>query len=108
VTASDRRPGVFFARYQPEDETLSERVKVAFNRKAAKLEKYQAPGIETVLLVENDDIALMNEGKMIEAIREAFPAGLPAGVDRLWYADSSIPSVVDVRDFTSAIRKGNV
>jgi hypothetical protein len=83
VKASDRRPGVFFARYEPEDETLSERVKVIFERKAGKLVKYQASGIETVLLVENGDIALMNEYKMINAIRAAFPAGLPAGIDRV-------------------------
>jgi hypothetical protein len=108
VKASDRWPGVFFARYEPEDDTLSERVKVAFDRKAAKLARYQAPGIETVLLVENDDIALMNECKMIDAIRAAFPAGLPAGIDRVWYADTSIPSALEFRDFTSAIRKSVV
>jgi hypothetical protein len=103
MKASDRRPGVFFARYQPEDDSFPERVKAAFNRKAAN-----ALGIETVLLVENDDIALMNEYKMFEAIRAAFPAGLPGGVDQIWYVGTSVPSTLEFRDFTSAIRKSVV
>ena len=106
--ASERRPGVLFARYQPEDETLPARVKATFDRKAAKLAKYQEPGVMTVLLVESDDIALMNELKMIEAIRAAFPHSPPAGVDRVWYADTSIPSALEFRDFTPEIWRGTV
>ena len=108
VKSSEQRPGVFFARFQPEDETLSVRVRQAFERKAVKLRKYQGPGIITVLLFENHDIALMNNWKMLEAIRAAYPSGLPAGVDQVWYADTSIPSALVFRDCTSQLRDGAV
>lgn len=105
VKSSERRPGVFFARFQPEDDTLPARVKAAFDRKAEKLARYQKPGVTTILLVENDDIALMNEWKMLEAIQMAFPMGLPPGVDQVWYADTSIESALEFRDFTPELPK---
>ena len=97
--STDRRPGVFFARFEPNDETLVDRVRTALERKAAKLVKYRDK-YNTVLLVENEDIALMNEGKMLGAIQEAFPKGLPTGVDEVWYVDTSILSDVQFRNFT--------
>jgi len=105
VKSSERRPGVFFARFQPDDDTLPARVKVAFDRKAEKLARYQTPGVTTILLVENDDIALMNQWKMLEAIQTAFPMGPPPGVDEVWYADTSIQSALEFRDFTPELRK---
>ena len=102
--SSDRRPGVFFARFQPDDDTLPSRVKAAFDRKAGKLSKYQMPGVTTILLIENDDIALMNIWKMIEAIRTAFPAGPPLGVDQVWYADTSIGNALEFQDLTLELR----
>lgn len=105
LKSSERRPGVFFARFEPDDDTLPARVRAAFDRKAEKLAKYQASGITTILLVENDDIALMNQGKMLEAIQTAFPAGLPSGVDEVWYADTSIRSALEFRDFTPQLQK---
>ncbi len=105
VKSCDRRPGAFFARFQPDDDTLPLRVKVAFDRKAEKLAKYQAPGVTTILLVENDDIALMNDGMMLDAIQTAFPAGPPPGVDQVWYADTSIESDPEFRDFTPQLQK---
>lgn len=96
--------GVFFPRFAPpEDKTLSERIRNILDRKGAKLAKYQVLGTTTVLLVENDDIALMNEPTMLSAIREAYPHGLPAGVDKLWFADTSIPENPRFRDFTPGI-----
>lgn len=91
----DRPPGVYFGRFepQPHDDTLASRIKELFERKAEKLAKY--PDKVKVLLVENDDIALMNTPKMRDAIEKAFPADLPQGVDQLWYADTSIPSEVE-------------
>lgn len=104
----DLPPGVFFARSLPQDETLSLRVGQALDRKAVKLRRYQSSGRITVLLLESDDIALMNKLKMFEAIRAAFPSGLPAGVDQVWYADTSIPSELEFRDLTSQLRDGVV
>jgi hypothetical protein len=93
--SSDRPPGVFFARYAPEDNTLAARVRAALDRKAAKLSRYHGLGMTAVLLVENDDIALMSTKKMIEAIRAA---GLPAGVDQVWYADTCIPRALEFHE----------
>jgi len=103
--ATDRRPGVFFARWEPDDDTLPGRIREQFDRKASKLAKYAGPGTTTVLLVENHDIALMNEGKMLEAIRQAYPNGPPPGVDQIWYADTAIPSEIEFKDFTPELRK---
>lgn len=108
VKSSERRPGIFFARFQPDDDTLPSRVKAAFNRKAEKLAKYQRPGVTTILLVENDDIALMNEGQMLDAIRTVFPVGPPPGVDQVWYADTSIENAPEFRDFTPGLRQSAV
>jgi len=103
--ASNRRPGVFFARYLPEDNTLSGRIRDRFDCKARKLTKYQRPGITTILLVENNDIALMSESDLIEAIRQAYPRGFPPGIDEIWYADTSIPSKIEFKNFTAELRE---
>ena len=102
--SSDLSPGVSFARYQPEDDTLSDRVRDLFDRKVVKLANYR-PGKTTILLVESGDKALMDECKMLEAIREAYPAGFPAGVDQVWYTNTSIAGNITFREFTLALRE---
>ena len=99
----NRPPRLFFARYEPPDDTLPARIRTQFDRKAQKLAKYQSAGRITVLLVENADIALMNDQKMLEAIRRAYPIGLPIGVDELWYADTTIPDDIDFKDFSAML-----
>jgi hypothetical protein len=103
--ASNRRPGIFFARFEREDETLPDRIKEQLDRKANKLAKYHVSGMTTVLLIESVDISLMNEEKMLEAIQKAYPNGLPQGVDQIWYVDTSIPSNIEFRDFTPDIKQ---
>ena len=73
------------------------------DRKAMKLSKYQGLSAMTILLVENDDRALMNECKMLDAIKEAYPDGLPQGVDAIWFADTSMPDKPQFHDFTAKI-----
>lgn len=102
--ASDRHPGVSFARWEPDDDTLSDRIRAQFDRKASKLATYAGPGTTTVLVVETDDIALMNERKMLGAIRKAYPNDTPPGVDQIWYADTSIPSKIEFKDVTPQLR----
>ena len=101
---SNRPPGIFVARFEPHDDTLPVRVRNLLDRKADKLAKYHKPSTTTVLLIENDDIALMNEFRMCEAIQEAYPEGLPEGVDEIWYADTSIPPEIEFHNFTEEIR----
>ena len=105
IKESDSRPGVCFRAFDPNDLTLSERAKKLLDRKAKKLVEYQRIGKTTILLVENDDIALMDiyGTKILKAIREAYPRGLPSGVDKIWYADTaaaSSPSGIKFTDFT--------
>jgi hypothetical protein len=100
VKSSNRRPGVYFSRREPKDDTLHERIRESFERKAVKLSKYHADGKATILLIENDDIALMNEWKLLEAIRTAYPKCPPDGVEQVWYADSSIPSEIQFQNLT--------
>lgn len=81
--------GLFFSRFDPDDNTLPNRLRVLCDRKVKKLAKYQVPGTTTVLLIENNDIALMHPIIMQQAIQDAYPHGLPAGVDKIWYADTA-------------------
>ena len=105
--ASDRRPGIFFARFEPKDDTLPARIRKQFDRKAKKLKKYHGSDNTTILLIENEDIALMNEGKMLDSIQIAYLSGLPHGVDKIWYADTSIPDDIEFMDFSSEIVQGD-
>ena len=94
-------PGVRFDRFAPNDNTLAGRIKTQCDRKAKKLAKYQGSGKMTVLLIESYDIALMHPSIMLKGIREAYPNGLPPGVDKIWYADTSIENRITFKDFTS-------
>lgn len=79
-----------FFRTAPSDMSLSPRTRQQFDEKASKLEAYQKEGKTTVLLVENDDISLMCDQILLEAIQAAYPEQLPVGVDQIWFADTSI------------------
>ena len=92
-----------FLRFEPCDNTLLTRTRSLLDKKVMKLKKYRKLGTTTILLVENDDIALMEEGVMLDAIREAYPSGLPCGLDEVWFADTSIPDKPRFLDFTTEI-----
>src|SRR5574341_1664078 len=67
-----RKAGLFFSRFSPEDNSLLSRIHEQLERKAKKLKPYQKQTYSTVLLLESNDIALMNEAIMIDAIRKSF------------------------------------
>lgn len=94
-------PSLFFARFPFQDNTLANRIKTQCDRKAKKLAKYQGTRKTTILLIENYDIALMHPSITLKGIRGAYPNGLPPGVDRIRYADTSIPDYIRFMDFTS-------
>jgi hypothetical protein len=100
-----RRPGVITGRIAPEDKTLPNRIRGLFNRKANKLIKYQKAGKKTVLLLDGWDFILMNEWIMLEGIQDAYPNGLPKGLDQIWYADTSTPTEVEFTDLTPELQK---
>jgi hypothetical protein len=99
--ASGRPPGVFFSRFEPSDSTLPKRLRAQLDRKAKKLAKYQTK--TKILLIENNDIALMNELKMRDAIQKAYPSSLPIGIDQIWFADTAIPDELEFIDFTPIV-----
>jgi hypothetical protein len=96
---TDRRPRVIFARIASNDTTLPIRIREQFIRKAEKLGKYG--NMKKILLVESDDSALMNEVELLNALRQAFPNGLPLGIDQVWYADTSVPTDIEFYDLTA-------
>ena len=93
-------PGLVFYRNQPNDNTLPNRIKTLCDEKARKLAEYQESGKTTVILIENNDIALMNRTMMRQEIQNAYPNGLPAGVDKIWFADTTGDSDITFEDFT--------
>ncbi len=98
--ASGRRPGLFLARFIPKDDPFPERIYLQLTNKAQKLEPYKKKGYITILLVESGDIALMNEGIMLDSISLSFSNYLPVGVDQLWYMDTSITDEILFYNFT--------
>ena len=102
IKDSDSRPGVCFGLPEADDSSLPKRVKGLLDAKAEKLAKDQGTEKTTVLLLENNDIALMDPygRKLLNAIREAYPRSLPPGVDKIWYADTAAASSPDGIKFT--------
>lgn len=103
--AYGRRPKIIFGRFKPEDDTLAKRIRDLFNEKAEKLAKYKAAGKITVLLLDGWDYILMNEWIMLDSIQDAYPDGLPEGLDQIWYADTSEPTEVEFTDLTPELQK---
>lgn len=100
---SSHIPGIAFYRCEPQDNTLSCRIKQLFDRKANKLKRYQNLGKTTILLIESNDKALMDvQGwKILKAIRQTYPVVLPDGVDKIWYVDTAeLPDQIIFKDFT--------
>ena len=87
--ASDRPPDIIFGRTEPHDDTLPARIRKQLDKKAGKLAKY-ASEKTTILLVESSDMALMNQGILLDAIKAAYSDALPTGVDQVWYTDTSV------------------
>ena len=93
-------PKLVFYRYQPNDNTLPDRIQALCDRAAGKLAIYQRDGKTTVILIENNDIALMNSRIMRSAIQDAYPNGPPVGVDKIRFADTAEDSDITFEDFT--------
>lgn len=100
---SSSRTGLFFGRFAPNDGTLPDRLREQLDRKVKKLSPYKGKNKTTILLVESDDIALMNDGIMWDGLRSAYPDGLPQGLDQIWFADTSILEEILFTDMTQAV-----
>ena len=84
---------------------MPDRIFEQFERKAHNLSKYRDKGFTTILLIESDDLTLMDDMLMLESIKTAYPKGLPVGVDKIWFADTSIQSAIEFINFTPHIEK---
>lgn len=82
----------FVGRFSPTDATLPERLAEIIARKERKLFQYKNKGFETILLIENDDIALMNEGIMADSFKDATKLYNIINLNQVWFADTSIQS----------------
>ena len=100
---SSSRAGLLFSRFAPNDQTFPDRLREHLDRKVRKLSPYKRKSKTTILLVESDDIALMNDGIMWDGLRSAYPDGLPQGLDQIWFADTSIPEEILFTDMTQAV-----
>ena len=102
---SDLPSGVRFQRILPPNVDFSDRLFKQLESKRGKLVEYRKFGLTTVLLVESKDIALVdvNGQKVLNAIREAYPSGMPLGLDQMWYVDTvgDLPGGIFFREFTS-------
>jgi hypothetical protein len=96
--------GLFLARSVIEDTDFPQRIQSQIDRKALKLAKYRDSCDLLILLIENDDIANINRGIMINAVKAAYCQYLPSGLDRIWYADSSISESTQFWNITPASR----
>lgn len=100
---NSNRTGLLFGRFAPNDKTLPDRLREQLDRKIEKLSRYKGQNKTTILLVESDDIALMNDGIMWDGLRSAYPNGLPQGLDQIWFADTSIPEEILFTEMTQAV-----
>ena len=100
---SSSHSGLLFGRFAPYDRTLPHRLREQLDRKLKKLSPYKGKNKTTILLVESDDIALMNDGIMWDGLSSAYTDGLPQGLDEIWFADTSIPEEIVFTDMTQAV-----
>lgn len=84
---------------------LPGRLREQLDRKTGKLSRYKDEGKTTILLVESGDIALMDDSIMWDSLRQAYPSGLPCGVDQIWFADTSIRQEIIFTDMTRAMTR---
>jgi hypothetical protein len=104
VKESDRPARVVISRHIQYDETLPQRVAQQITRKMKKLRRYKADGYATVLILETQDQSLMNQHKMLEAVREGLGGSMPNGLDQLWFTEASGAYFFD---FAKPIREGH-
>jgi len=104
IKQSDRPARVVISRPIQDDETLSQRVGQQITRKMKKLRRYKADGYATVLILEAQDHSLMNQHKMLEAVRKGLGGSMPEGLDQLWFTEARGAYFFD---FAKPIREGH-
>ena len=67
---------------------LTESIAAALTDKDSQLRKYSEAGIETVLILESRDIALVNPAILYKAFLKARDKVSPANIDQVWVANT--------------------
>jgi hypothetical protein len=99
------KAGLLLSRFGPYIPDFPSRLKKHLARKIKKLAPYKGKGKTTLLLVESADIAFMDEAVMYDSLSGTYPAGLPSGVDQVWFAHTSIPEDVLFFEMNEAFRR---
>ena len=99
------KAGLLFSRFAPDIPDFSSRLKNHLASKIKKLTPYKGKGKTTLLLVESEDIAFIDEAVMYDSLSKAYPEGLPSGVDQVWFAHTSIPEDVLFFEMNEAFRR---
>ncbi|MFH0762819.1 MAG: hypothetical protein V1925_02890 [Candidatus Omnitrophota bacterium] len=81
-------------RIPPEDKTLLERIMNLLTciEIKNKFSKYRKQNFRILLLIENNDIALMNSPRMVDSIRKELEKNYELPIDEVWHVNSSILS----------------
>jgi hypothetical protein len=103
IKESDRSARVVISRPIQDDHTLPHRVGQQIMRKMKKLLRYKADGYATVLILETQDQSLMNQHKMLRAVRDGLGGSMPEGLDQLWFTEARGAYFFD---FAKPIREG--
>lgn len=83
---------IVFARPAPENLRLEERLKKAIETKTQKFQRNNYQDRTKILLIENNDIALVSSVDFRVAWDTVFRKGIKNYSDQIWYVDSSIPN----------------
>ena len=101
---SNRPAKIVLYRPAPHDHTLARRVREQIEQKMKKILRYKEEGHTTVLILETRDSALMNQHKLLEAVRTAIDGKMPRGLDQIWYSEANGYLFFD---FTGPITRGD-
>ena len=104
IKEATRPPAVILYRPFQEDSTLAQRVGQQITRKMKKLRRYKGEGYSTVLILETQDQSLMDQHKMLEAVRDATGGAIPDGLDQLWFTEARGATFFN---FAPPIREGH-
>jgi len=99
------KAGLLLSRFAPANENFPSRLRSHLDRKITKLAPYKGKGKSTVLLIESDDIAFMNEGVMWDSLSNAYPEGMPSCLDSVWFVHTSIPEDVQFFEMNGAFER---
>jgi hypothetical protein len=99
---------LYFTRFVPDKDEYFGQLGEQINRKASKLKKYKIRPLTTVLLLESNDLALMNEAIMLDGLRNTLKLKLPEGVDQIWFVDTSIVEDILFYNLTDLITQKTI